>query len=79
MDGNAFSIIASEDDFGSGFKECTKCGEEKPLTEFHKGKVECKMCRSTKSKTKPGKARQDMVYRAMTDAAYRLLKEVTGL
>jgi len=77
MDGNAFSIIASEDDFGSGFKTCSQCGEEKPLTEFHKGKYECKVCRSTK---KPQKAKQnDVVYQALTDAAYRLLKEVTGL
>ena len=50
MDGNAFEIVAT-DDFGAGFKVCSMCGEEKPLSEFHKDasskfgrKSACKEC-----------------------------------
>ena len=72
MDGNAFSIIASDDvDFGAGFKQCTLCGEDKPDTEFHKGKSQCKLCRSAKYKdTTPVD-----IQRAFNNAAYRILKE----
>ena len=74
MDGNAFSIIASDDDFGSGFKTCTKCNEEKPLEEFHKGKSICKLCRSDKYFEK--KVYNDMIQTAFDNAAYRILKEM---
>ena len=66
-------FTSPDDDFGSGFKVCSKCGNEKPLVEFHKGKAMCKMCRSNKYKEKT--PNNDMVYQAMVDAAYRIIKE----
>ena len=77
-----FEIVASmepgqmDDDFGSGWKVCTQCGDEKPLSEFHKGKVACKVCRSIKKDyVKPKQARHDMIQAALEAAAYRIIKE----
>jgi len=78
---SSFEIIASEDDFGAGFKECTKCGEEKPLVEFHRDrtkpggyKAECKSCRRDEHK-KTKIVQSDMIQMAFENAAYRILKE----
>jgi 5-methylcytosine-specific restriction endonuclease McrA len=32
-------------------KQCSKCGDTKPLTEFHKGKSKCKPCRRAERQT----------------------------
>ena len=80
MDGNAFSIIASEDDFACGYKDCKVCGETKPLKEYRveaKGvqgrKAVCKDC--TPSSTPRVKTNTDMIQIAFENAAYRILKE----
>ena len=74
--GTGFELIASsDDDFGAGFKECSKCGDSKPLVEFHKGKAMCKMCRRDHKPPKIKTHNDDMVYQAMVDAAYRIIKE----
>ena len=75
--GNSFQLIASsDDDFGAGYQVCTECLDEKALTEFHKGKVVCKKCRSIKKDfVRPKKVRNDMIQQALEAAAYRIIKE----
>ena len=81
MAGSTFEIVAS-DDFGAGYKACKTCGEEKPLLEFHKDKAgalgrkaNCKACVNKGSESKRRQPIDDMVYRALESAAYRILKE----
>lgn len=80
MDGNAFEIIASDDDFGSGFKTCNTCGKEKPLVEFHAHKATgdgrrgiCKVCRS--KKTAASSKKSDLLERAAVAAWKELIME----
>ena len=75
--GSSFELIASsDDDFGAGYRVCTECLDEKALTEFHKGKVVCKKCRSIKKDfIRPKKVRHDMIQQALEAAAYRIIKE----
>ena len=69
-------IASSDDDFGAGYQVCTECLDEKALTEFHKGKVVCKKCRSIKKDfVRPKKVRNDMIQQALEAAAYRIIKE----
>ena len=84
MDGNAFSIIASEDDFACGYKDCKVCGDTKPLKEFAleaKGvqgrKAVCKICNSTRTIKSPkkGTISNDRIQQALEAAAYRIIKE----
>lgn len=78
--GSSFELIASTDDFGSGYKECKLCGEEKPLGEFRvekKGvqgrKAVCKSCMPPSSPR--AKVHKDMIEKAFEAAAYRIIKE----
>ena len=84
--GNSFELIASsDDDFGAGYKNCTKCSILKPLDEFWvepKGvmgrKSWCKTCsgtRTIKSPPKKGTIRNDRIQQALEAAAYRIIKE----
>jgi len=84
MDGNAFSIIASEDDFACGYKDCKVCGETKPLKEYRveaKGvqgrKAVCKNCNNTPTIKSPkkGTISNDRIQQALEAAAYRIIKE----
>ena len=83
-------IASSDDDFGAGYKTCTKCFIQKPLDEFWvepKGvmgrKAICKKCVNTAEswkrnnfgpKTK-GKISNDRIQQALEAAAYRIIKE----
>ena len=79
--GSSFELIASsDDDFGSGWKVCKTCGDEKPLVEFRvekKGvqgrKAVCKAC--TPSSAPRVKVGNDRIQRALEAAAYRIIKE----
>ena len=88
-----FQLIATrdefndmDDDFGAGYKNCTKCSILKPLDEFWvetKGvmgrKSWCKTCsgtRTIKSPPKKGTIRNDRIQQALEAAAYRYLKEI---
>ena len=90
--GSSFELVASmepgqmDDDFGSGWKICTHCNDEKPLVEFHLDKSGvygrrswCKLCENEKRrKVKPAKEnnmRHDRIDRALEAAAYRIIKE----
>ena len=75
--GTDFQLVASsDDDFGAGYQVCTECLDEKALTEFHKGKVVCKKCRSIKKDfVMPKKVRNDRIQQALEAAAYRIIKE----
>ena len=88
-DGSGFQLIATrdefsdcypyemDDDFGAGYQVCTECLDEKALTEFHKGKVVCKKCRSIKKDfVMPKKVRNDRIQQALEAAAYRYIKEI---
>ena len=87
MDGNAFQIIASDDDFGAGpTKVCNTCGEDKLLVEYHQDmhspdghKKMCKSCKSKYDKArqspKPPGVSNDMIKNALEAAAYRIIKE----
>ena len=83
---SSFEIIASsDDDFGAGYKNCTKCSILKPLDEFWvepKGvmgrKSWCKACsgtRTIKSPPKRGTISNDRIQQALEAAAYRIIKE----
>ena len=76
-EGTGIQLIASsDDDFGAGYQVCTECLDEKALTEFHKGKVVCKKCRSIKKDfVMPKKVRNDRIQQALEAAAYRIIKE----
>jgi hypothetical protein len=76
-----FQLIGS-DDFGSGFKSCTKCGSAKPLVEFAVDgkaaggrKARCRACKSVYDKARNKPVDDDLIFRAMKAAAYDLLKE----
>ena len=50
-------------------KTCTKCGEDKPLTEYYKGKSSCKHCRCVarrewRAKNRERKREYDRAWRA---------------
>jgi len=78
-------IASSDDDFGAGYKTCTKCFIQKPLDEFWvepKGvmgrKSWCKACsgtRTIKSPPKRGTISNDRIQQALEAAAYRIIKE----
>ena len=91
-DGSGFQLIATrdefndmDDDFGAGYKNCTKCSILKPLDEFWvepKGvmgrKSWCKACsgtRTIKSPPKKGTISNDRIQQALEAAAYRIIKE----
>ena len=87
--GNSFELIASsDDDFGAGYKTCTKCFIQKPLDEFRvepKGvmgrKASCKDCNSKKrivkevTRTGTSPFINDRIQKALEAAAYRIIKE----
>ena len=75
-----FSIIASNDDFGSGdTKICKGCGEEKPIIEFRREsagvlgrKAKCKSCMSDNVRKKPNILDRQV---ALENAFYRAIKD----
>ena len=90
--GSSFELVASmesgqmDDDFGSGWKICTHCNDEKPLVEFHQDKSGvygrrswCKLCENEKRRIKrPAKEnniRHEMIRTAFKEAAYQIIKE----
>ena len=81
-------IASSDDDFGAGYKTCTKCFIQKPLDEFRvepKGvmgrKASCKDCNSKKrivkevTRTGTSPFINDRIQAALEAAAYRIIKE----
>jgi len=62
-------------------KVCSACGDEKSIKGFHRDATRpdgrrdiCKECRKQGKKVS-----NDMIQHALNHAAYRLLKEVTGI
>jgi hypothetical protein len=86
MDGNAFQVVATEDEVWAETKICNQCGLPKKLEEFRREKrgisgrrATCKECTKPVIAAQNRKARgvtNDMIKEALENAAYRLLKEV---
>lgn len=83
--GTSFHLVASDDEFACGPTiTCNKCGDEKPVSEFHKDrnmpggyKKVCKSCKAEYDRQKkPPKVSNDMVMVALERAAYKIIKEM---
>jgi glycerol dehydrogenase-like iron-containing ADH family enzyme len=87
MSGNAFQVVATDDEVWAETKICNKCGLPKKLDEFRlekRGisgrKATCKECIKPADIVKNRKkgVTNDMIREALENAAYRLLKERVG-
>jgi hypothetical protein len=81
MSGKSFELVMGSNDTPEELKFCTKCGEDKSPGEFGKDSSKpdglrswCKRCRKTTKKKIP----DDIIYKALENAAYRYIKERLG-